>query len=107
VIEALRQEAAKGNPAAAREYRAWLSVFGVQEASDTDLDIVSLEDMTPAQRAFARAYLERRIARAEKRYVGLYREQLRERAASAVAAHAGTLAPKNGTPAVGLRPWAP
>jgi hypothetical protein len=51
VIGGLYQEAAKGNPAAAREYRAWLNEFGVQAIDDSDLEITSLEDMTPGSAA--------------------------------------------------------
>src|SRR6266508_2552327 len=66
VIGALRDKAKTGNPQAAREYREWLVRFGLVAAPDADLDIVSLEDMTPDQRAFALAWAERQIARAAR-----------------------------------------
>jgi hypothetical protein len=91
VIEALRQEAAKGNPAAAREYRAWLSEFGEQQASDADLEIVALDDMTPAQRQFALAWAERQVARAAGHYQGLHRASILAKARSSLDSDEGPL----------------
>ncbi len=56
---------------------------------DSDLDITSLEDMTPDQRAFARAWAERQIARAAGHYVGLHRASILAAARSSLPDEAG------------------
>jgi len=66
VMTALRDAAVAGSPQAAREYREWLREYGTLGV-EPDLNIVSLEDMTPAQRELALAIAERHIARAAKR----------------------------------------
>jgi hypothetical protein len=76
VFEAIRDKAKTGNPQAVREYREWLTrLHLVQAGGDTDVLTKPLADMTPDELAFADAWAERQIARAQRRAAALRARQ--------------------------------
>jgi hypothetical protein len=59
-----------------REYREWLTRLHLV-SSDQDADALTkrLEDMTPDELAFADAWAERQIARAQRKLTGMKAEE--------------------------------
>jgi hypothetical protein len=94
VVEALRDKAKTGHPQAASEYREWLLQYGLVSSADAGLEITSMEEWTLDQRAFARAYLERRIARAARLHAPLQRRPRAEEDEASQAAERPTLPPE-------------
>jgi hypothetical protein len=85
VFEAIREKAKTGNPQAVREYREWLTRLRLV-SGDHDQDVLDkrLDDMTPDELAFADAWAERQIARAQRKLTGMRKaeEQVTQQAAA-------------------------
>jgi hypothetical protein len=85
VFTAIRDKAKTGNPQAVREYREWLTRLHLVN-SDQDADVLTkrLEDMSPDELAFADAWAERQIARAQRKLTGMRKaeEQITQQAAA-------------------------
>jgi hypothetical protein len=86
VFTAIREKAKTGNPQAVREYREWLSrlTLTTEEQAQNNALNKRLEDMTPDELAFADAWAERQIARAQRKLTGIRKaeEQVTQRAAA-------------------------
>jgi hypothetical protein len=76
-----------GNPQPVREYREWLTRLTLT-AGQKDANALSkrLEDMSDAELAFADAWCERQIARAERKLTGMRKAE--EQVTPQAAAHA-------------------
>jgi hypothetical protein len=69
VISALAAKARQGNAPAAKELREWLVRW--QPSAADDIEVTSLEDMTHDEQAYAKAWVERELARRWRRLEGL------------------------------------
>ena len=85
MFEAIREKAKTGNPQAVREYREWLSRLTLTTQAEAE-NVMNkrLEDMTPDELAFADAWAERQIARAQRKLTGMRKaeEQVTQQAAA-------------------------
>ena len=89
MFEAIREKAKTGNPQAVREYREWLSRLTLTTQAEAE-NVMNkrLEDMTPDELAFADAWAERQIARAQRKLTGMRKAEEQDRQQAAAQADA-------------------